>query len=121
MVFSGSAAATPYHSRKDMLGGSTHLWSPPSRPKTPLNTSGTLRYASWSGLGGPAESPKSPKSYLATSPSRAVPKLAHYRPALILSCRHCMFNDFDYHPVVKTIYSGRGPSRTTTSAAKLSR
>ena len=52
---------------------------------------------------------------------RAVPKMANYRPALILSYRHCVFNDFDYHPVVKTIYSARGQGRTTTSDAKLSR
>ena len=58
--------------------------------------------------------------HLATSPSRAVPKMANYRPALILSYRDYMFNDFDYSEAVKMIYSGRGPGRTTTSAAKLS-
>ena len=33
---------------------------------------------------------------LATSPSRAVTKMARYRSALILSCRECVFVDFDY-------------------------
>ena len=47
--------------------------------------------------------------------------MANYRPALILSYRDYMFNDFDYSEAVKMIYSGRGPGRTTTSAAKLSR
>ena len=68
-----------------------------------------------------AEPPKSPKPHLATSSSRAVSKMAKYRPALILSYRDYMFNDFDYSEAVKMIYSGRGPGRTTTSAAKLSR
>ena len=59
------------------------------------------------------------KVHLATSPSRAVPKMANYRPVLIPSYRHCIFNDSDYSEAVKTIYSGRGPGRTTRSAAKI--
>ena len=47
--------------------------------------------------------------------------MANYRPALILSCRHCVFNDFDYSEAVKTIYNGRGAGRATRSGAKLNR
>ena len=47
--------------------------------------------------------------------------MANYRPALILRYREYMFNDFDYSEAVKMIYSGRGPGRTTRSAAKISR